>query len=48
MMWDDDEQYVPPVITNPNYLDERPQIFGDDNGYNELLFSTEELKLQYH
>ena len=49
MMWDDDEQYVPPVINNPAYFDnERPQIFGNDDGYNSLVFSTEDLKQQYH
>ena len=46
MVWDDDEQYVPPVIINENFLNQdRPPIFGEErDGYNSLVFSTEELK----
>ena len=48
MAWDDDEDYVPP--NNVNFFNDqaRPQIFGNDDQFNSLVFSTEELKLQYH
>ena len=43
MMWDDDEQYIPPNIVNENFYIDRPAIFADDQ-FNSLVFSQEDLK----
>ena len=51
MMWDDDEQYLPqPVPENEAPQLDRPEvaeIFKDEHR-NSLVFSTEDLKRDYH
>ena len=52
MMWDDDEQYIPPPQALQQLLPEQPlrpvnNVFADEQR-NSLVFSTEELKLEYH
>ena len=51
MVWDDDEDYVPPVILNEQFMQEKLPMFGKDEEAeaqeNADLFSKEQIK-QYN